>query len=336
MTTFLVTGGAGFIGSHLTDSLVRDGHTVIVLDDLSAGSRDNLSRSLGSGRVELVEASVLDSGIVDDCVRAADVCVHLAARLGVRQIVGHPLGALRENVLGVDVVMSAAARHRRRLLFSSSSEVYGKVNHYGLTEGDDRLLGSPAKSRWSYAIAKQYGEALAHAYAKERGVEMTAVRLFNTVGARQSNAYGMVLPRFVAQALAGEPLTVYGDGSQTRCFTDVRDVVRALRLLLDRDAVGVFNVGSSRSVRVLDLARLVVELTASASPIVFVPYEQAHPAGFEELGNRSPDTSALRGLTGWVTEWAVEQTIASVVQFQLSRAEVAPLPATFATARKAA
>jgi len=332
MTTFLVTGGAGFIGSHLTDSLVRDGHTVIVLDDLSAGSRDNLSLSLGSGRVELVEASVLDSGIVDDCVRAADVCVHLAARLGVRQIVGHPLGALRENVLGVDVVMSAAARHRRRLLFSSSSEVYGKVNHYGLTEGDDRLLGSPAKSRWSYAIAKQYGEALAHAYAKERGVEMTAVRLFNTVGARQSNAYGMVLPRFVAQALAGEPLTVYGDGSQTRCFTDVRDVVRALRLLLDRDAVGVFNVGSSRSVRVLDLARLVVELTASASPIVFVPYEQAHPAGFEELGNRSPDTSALRGLTGWVTEWAVEQTIASVVQFQLSRAEVAPLPATFATA----
>jgi UDP-glucose 4-epimerase len=332
MTTFLVTGGAGFIGSHLTDSLVRDGHTVIVLDDLSAGSRDNLSSSLGSGRVELVEASVLDSGIVDDCVRAADVCVHLAARLGVRQIVGHPLGALRENVLGVDVVMSAAARHRRRLLFSSSSEVYGKVNHYGLTEGDDRLLGSPAKSRWSYAIAKQYGEALAHAYAKERGVEMTAVRLFNTVGARQSNAYGMVLPRFVAQALAGEPLTVYGDGSQTRCFTDVRDVVRALRLLLDRDAVGVFNVGSSRSVRVLDLARLVVELTASASPIVFVPYEQAHPAGFEELGNRSPDTSALRGLTGWVTEWAVEQTIASVVQFQLSRAEVAPLPATFATA----
>lgn len=332
MTTFLVTGGAGFIGSHLTDSLVRDGHTVIVLDDLSAGSRDNLSSSLGSGHVELVEASVLDSRIVDDCVRAADVCVHLAARLGVRQIVGHPLGALRENVLGVDVVMSAAARHRRRLLFSSSSEVYGKVNHYGLTEGDDRLLGSPAKSRWSYAIAKQYGEALAHAYAKEWGVEMTAVRLFNTVGARQSNAYGMVLPRFVAQALAGEPLTVYGDGSQTRCFTDARDVVRALRLLLDRDAVGVFNVGSSRSVRVLDLARLVVELTASASPIVFVPYEQAHPAGFEELGNRSPDTSALRGLTGWVTEWAVEQTIASVVQFHLSRAEVAPLPATFATA----
>jgi UDP-glucose 4-epimerase len=336
MTTFLVTGGAGFIGSHLTDSLVRDGHAVIVLDDLSAGDRDNLSWSLGSGRVELVEASVLDSGIVDDCVRAADVCVHLAARLGVRQIVGHPLGALRENVLGVDVVMSAAARHRRRLLFSSSSEVYGKVNHYGLTEGDDRLLGSPAKSRWSYAIAKQYGEALAHAYAMERGVEMTAVRLFNTVGARQSNAYGMVLPRFVAQALAGEPLTVYGDGSQTRCFTDVRDVVRALRLLLDRDAVGVFNVGSSRSVRVLDLARLVVELTASASPIVFVPYERAHPAGFEELGNRSPDTSALRGLTGWVTEWAVEQTVASVVQFQLSRAEVVPLPATFATARKAA
>lgn len=336
MTTFLVTGGAGFIGSHLTDSLVRDGHTVIVLDDLSAGSRDNLASSLGSGRVELVEVSVLDSGIVDDCVRAADVCVHLAARLGVRQIVGHPLGALRENVLGVDVVMSAAARHRRRLLFSSSSEVYGKVNHYGLTEGDDRLLGSPAKSRWSYAIAKQYGEALAHAYAKERGVEMTAVRLFNTVGARQSNAYGMVLPRFVAQALAGEPLTVYGDGSQTRCFTDVRDVVRALRLLLDRDAVGVFNVGSSRSVRVVDLARLVVEQTASASPIVFVPYEQAHPAGFEELGNRSPDTSALRGLTGWVTEWAVEQTIASVVQFQLSRAEVVPLPVTFATARKAA
>jgi UDP-glucose 4-epimerase len=322
--TFLVTGGAGFIGSHLTDSLVADHHRVIVLDDLSTGSRVNLSASLATGRVELVEGSVLDADVVDGCVRAADACIHLAARLGVGRIVAQPLDSLRENVIGADVVLSAAAHHGRKLLFSSSSEVYGKLNKRGLSEADDRVIGSPAKSRWSYAIAKEFGEALARAYVQEHGTEMVVVRLFNTVGPRQAGAYGMVLPRFVRQALAGEALTVYGDGRQTRCFTDVHDVVRALRYLLAADgaAGGVYNIGSLRSVRVLDLANLVIERTGSDSGIVLVPYEQAHPAGFEELGNRSPDTAALRKLTGWTTRRSLEETVDSVIAHELAQAPV--------------
>lgn len=319
--TFFVTGGAGFIGSHLTDSLVADGHRVIVLDDLSTGSRENLDPGIAGGAVELVEGSVLDDALVDACVREADVCVHLAARLGVGRIVRHPLQSLRENVLGADVVMSAAARHGRRVLYASSSEVYGKLNQRGLTEDADRLIGAPSKSRWSYAIAKEYGEALANAYAHEQGADTVVVRLFNTVGPRQDSQYGMVLARFVRQALAAEPLTVYGDGKQSRCFTDVRDVVSALRLLMASDGAtgGVFNIGSSRSVRIRDLAKLVLQRTASPSAIVHVPYERAHGSGFEELGNRSPDTSALRSLTGWTTHFGLEQTIDSVVAHELDK-----------------
>jgi UDP-glucose 4-epimerase len=322
--TFLVTGGAGFIGSHLTDSLVADGHRVIVLDDLSGGSRENLARSLATGSVRLVEGSVLDRELVDGCMRAADVCVHLAARLGVERIVSRPLGCLRENVLGADLVLSAAANHGRRLLFASSSEVYGKLSRRDLAEDTDRVIGSPAKSRWSYAIAKEFGEALAHSYVQELGAEMIVVRLFNTVGPRQPSEYGMVMPRFVRQALAGEPLTVYGEGTQSRCFTDVHDVVRALRGLVDCDAAlgGTYNIGSSASVRVVDLAHLVIELTGSDSEVLFVPYAQAHSPGFEELGNRAPDTSALRRLTGWTPQRRLEQTIDAVIAHELDRAAV--------------
>jgi len=320
----LVTGGAGFIGSHLTDSLVADGKRVIVLDDLSGGSRENLSSSLASGLVTVVEGSVLDRDLVDDCVASAEVCVHLAARLGVERIVRDPLTSLRENALGADVVMEAAARHGRRLLFASSSEVYGKLNQRDLREDADRLIGSPQKSRWSYAIAKAFGESLAHAYVSHCGAEMIVVRLFNTVGPRQSSEYGMVVPRFVRQAIAGEPLTVYGDGRQTRCFTDVRDVVRALRLLIgcEQAAGRTFNIGSSSAVRVVDLARIVVDRLGSSSAVVFVPYAQAHGPGFEELGNRSPDTSALRGLTGWTPQWKLEQTVDSVVAHELDRVPI--------------
>jgi UDP-glucose 4-epimerase len=322
--TLLVTGGAGFVGSHLTDALVAHGHRVIALDDLSSGSRENLSGSLATGRVRLIEGSVLDRELVDGCMGEADVCVHLAARLGVDQIVRRPLSCLRENVLGADVVMEAAARHGRRLLFSSSSEVYGKLNQRELSEAADRLIGSPEKSRWSYAIAKEFGESLAHSYAQEMGADMIVVRLFNTVGPRQVGKYGMVVPRFVRQALDGEPLTVYGDGTQSRCFTDVRDVARALRLLIESEgaAGGTFNIGASASVPVAALANLVLERTGSTSPLVFVPYTEAHAPGFEELGNRSPDTSALRKLTGWTPERRLEETVDSVIAHELDRALV--------------
>ncbi len=214
--------------------------------------------------------------------------------------------------------MAAAARHRVPPVFSSSSEVYGKLNQTGLSEGDDRLLGSPEKSRWSYAIAKEFGEALANAYSQELGRQMTIVRLFNTVGPRQASAYGMVLPRFVRQALADQPLTVYGDGTQTRCFTDVGDVVAALRALTDSEAAAgrTFNIGSDKPARVLDLANRVIAQSGSKSVVTFVPYAEAHRHGFEELGNRSPDTTALHTLTGWRTERALEQTIDAVIAYE--------------------
>lgn len=319
--TYLVTGGAGFIGSHLTDALVADGHHVVVLDDLSTGRRQNLSNALASGNVELVEDSALDACAVESCMSGADVCVHLAAWVGVGRILDHPLEGLRGNVLGADTVMAAAARHHVPLVFSSSSEVYGKLNQGGLTEVDDRLLGSPDKSRWSYAIAKEFGEALANAYSHELGRHMTIVRLFNTVGPRQASAYGMVLPRFVRQALAGQPLTVYGDGTQTRCFTDVGDVVAAIRKLTDSEAAAgrTFNIGSDSPTRVLDLANRVIAQSGSKSVVMFVPYSQAHSGGFEELGNRAPDTTALHALTGWQTERALEQTIDAVIAYERDR-----------------
>jgi nucleoside-diphosphate-sugar epimerase len=319
-----VTGGAGFIGSHLTDLLVERGDRVIVLDDLSSGCAENLSGSLDSGRVTLVQGSVIDENLVDRCMGAADACVHLAARLGVAQIVKHPLRCLRENVLGADVVMESAARHGKRLIFSSSSEVYGKLNQHSLSESSDRVIGSPEKSRWSYAIAKEFGESLAHAYAQDANADMRVVRLFNTVGPRQVSKYGMVLARFVRQALDGEPLTVYGDGTQSRCFTDVRDVTRALALLLEAEEGrgGAYNVGTSSAIKVSELARLVLERTGSASPVVFVPYEEAHAPGFEELGDRSPDTTALRRLTGWIPQRRLEETIDSVIAYELDRALV--------------
>lgn len=322
--TLLVTGGAGFVGSHLTDTLLAEGHRVIVLDDLSSGNPEHLSGGLASGRVKLVQGSVLDHDLVDRCMARADACVHLAARLGVEQIVTRPLHCLRENVLGADIVMESAVRHGRRLIFSSSSEVYGKLNQRDLSEAADRLIGSPEKSRWSYAIAKEFGESLAHSYVQECGAEMIVVRLFNTVGPRQVGKYGMVVPRFVRQALEGEPLTVYGDGSQSRCFTDVRDVARALGLLIECDdaAGGTYNIGGSASVSVVDLARLVLRRTGSTSPLVFVPYSEAHAPGFEELGNRSPDTSALRQLTGWIPERKLEETVDSVIAHELDRALV--------------
>jgi UDP-glucose 4-epimerase len=324
-----VTGGAGFVGSHLTDVLVAQGYRVVILDDMSIGQVENLSRGLESGQVSLVEGSVLDAELVDRLMGEADACVHLAARLGVARIVNQPLSCLRENVLGADVVMEAAARHGRRLIFSSSSEVYGKVNQRGLVEESDRVIGSPEKSRWSYAIAKEFGESLAHAYVQDLGAEMVVVRLFNTVGPRQSSGQsGMVVPRFVRQALEGRPLTVFGDGNQSRCSTDVFDVVRALAGLIECDGAvgGTYNVGTAASVRVVDLAKLVLDRTGSGSPIVFVPYAQAHAPGFEELGNRSPDTSALRSLTGWTPQRRLEETVDSVIAQELDRALVTSCP----------
>jgi UDP-glucose 4-epimerase len=320
---YLVTGGAGFIGSHLVDALAARGEQVVVLDDLSTGSRQNIAALLSAETVELVEGSTLDAELVDNCMRSADVCVHLAAAVGVQLIVSKPLESLLSNVRGTDVVMSAAATHDRRLLYSSTSEIYGKASEGAVHESADRVVGSPFVARWSYATAKAFGEALLHGYARESGARFTAARLFNTVGPRQKGAYGMVLPRFVRQALAGEDLTVYGSGTQSRCFVHVADTIRALVLLLDsEDTVGrVFNVGSQEEVPIIELAARVIERAGSRSRVRLLPYEDAYGDGFEELGRRRADTTELEQATGWAPTRTLDETIDDVIAFMRSEIE---------------
>ena len=317
---YLITGGAGFIGSHLTERLLAedDRVEVTILDDLSTGSLSNLIDVIDDDRVRFVEGSATDAQLVDDLMQGKDVCVHLASAVGVQMIVNEPLGTLMRSVRGSNVVMYSAQRHNARVLFSSTSEVYGKQTNGALTEQSDLVFGSPAKGRWTYAIAKSFGEALVHGYHRQRGVDTTVVRLFNTVGPRQTGAYGMVLPRFAAQALRGEDLTIYGNGTQTRCFTHVNDTVSALTKLCHcEEAKGqTFNIGSATPVAVLELARRVIERSGSSSGVVLVPYEQAYGEGFEELGSRRPDTSALRELTGWQPNCTVDDAIDDVVADQ--------------------
>lgn len=313
--TYRITGGAGFIGSHLTDRLAARGDRVLVLDDMSTGSAADLRAALEGGRVRLVTGSVLDSELVATCMQEVDVCVHLAAAVGVKRIVDHPLEALLTNIRGTDVVLAAAVALGRKVLFASSSEVYGKRSAEGLKEDSDCTIGAPSRARWSYAIAKQFGESLGLSYRQDAGADVTTVRFFNVVGPRQSGAYGMVLPRFVSQALAGEPLTIYGDGTQSRCFTSVHDAVGAVDGLLSCDsrAGGTYNVGSATPIRVDELARRVIARVGSRSEIAYIPYAEAYGPGYEELGRRVPDTGALRALTGWEQLRTIDETIDEVV-----------------------
>ena len=320
----LITGGAGFIGSHLADALTARGDSVVILDDLSTGRRANVEHLLDAGTAEFVEGSVLDADLVDDCMQAVDSCMHLASAVGVELVVGKPLDTLLTNVRGNDVVISTAARRRKRLLFTSTSEIYGKNGGVALREDSDRILGSPFKARWAYSTAKAFGEALVHSHCLETGADMVVVRLFNTVGPRQTGAYGMVLPRFVQQALAGRDLTVYGDGSQSRCFVHVLDTVQAILDVFDRPSASghVYNVGSTDEVRIVDLARMVIERAGSEARVEFVPYEDAYGDEFEELGRRKPDTSAIEQLTGWKPRRRLEQTIDDVIAYETAAARV--------------
>jgi UDP-glucose 4-epimerase len=315
---YLITGGAGFIGSHLVDALTTRGDSVLVLDDLSTGRRQNLEHVLDLELVEFVEGSVVDESLVDACFGSVDRCVHLASAVGVQLVVSRPLDSLQRNVRGNDVVISAAARHRCPLLFTSTSEIYGKHSDGALVEDSDRIVGPPSTLRWSYATAKAYGEALAFSYVREYGSDMIVTRLFNTVGPRQTGAYGMVLPRFVRQALAGDDLTVYGNGTQARCFAHVLDVIYGIVLLLEEEqAVGrAFNIGATTETAIVELARNVIERTGSDSAIRLVPYDEAYEHGFEELGRRKPDTGALHELTGWTPARSVDDAIDDVVAFE--------------------
>jgi UDP-glucose 4-epimerase len=318
MLRYLVTGGAGFIGSHLVDGLVARGDEVLVLDDLSTGRMDNLADALERDGVEFIRGSVCDEELVLECMESVDVCLHMAAAVGVKLIVDRPVDSLLRNVRGTDVVVSAAAGLQRKLLYASTSEIYGKNGRDSLSESSDRILGPPTTTRWSYSTSKAFGEVLAFGYHRETGAETVVARLFNTVGPRQTGSYGMVLPRFVRQALAGEELTVYGDGTQTRCFAHVADTIRALLLLVDcEEADGaVFNVGSTREIEILELARRVIERTRSSSEIKFVPLEVAYEPGFEEVSHRRPDTSALMAMTGWMPSHSVDDAIDDVIAYQ--------------------
>jgi UDP-glucose 4-epimerase len=315
---YLITGGAGFIGSHLVDALTTRGDEVMILDDLSTGNIENVSHVLDSDQVRLVEGSILDHRLVEACLQEVDACVHLASAVGVQLVVSRPLDSLQRNIRGNDVVISLCARHHTPLTFASTSEVYGKNSVGALNEESDRLLGPPQKLRWAYATAKAFGEALCYSHVKETGSRMTVVRLFNTVGPRQTGAYGMVLPRLVRQALAGQDLTVYGNGTQSRCFGHVYDVVHGITLLMDdpRSSGRAFNIGQPVETPIVELARRVIAHTGSSSAIRLVPYEEAYDDGFEELGRRQPDTTAIEQLTGWRAARTVDDAIDDVIAYQ--------------------
>ena len=321
MSKVLVTGGAGFIGSHLVDSLVARGDSVIVLDDLSTGRHDNLRQHEGDSRVEFVLGSILNEGLVDDTVRRADLVLHLAAAVGVNLIVERPLESLATNIRGSEIVLEKCHKYGRKVLVTSTSEIYGKNTSDRLNEEDDRILGSPLKSRWSYSEAKAIEEILAYSYWRDKGLPAVIVRLFNTVGPRQVGHYGMVIPRFVEQALRGAPITVYGDGSQRRCFCHVADSTAALLGLADSvEAEGrVFNVGAQREISMTDLARTICERVGSRSELTFIPYDEAYEFGFEDMERRVPDTDRVNGLLGWTPERTLEQIIDDVATDVRSR-----------------
>lgn len=330
----LITGGAGFIGSHLTEHLVADGWQVTVLDDLSTGSLDNLAavRSGPHGhQVEVARGCVTDVPLVQRLAEGADVVYHLAAAVGVLTIQQQTLHSMRTNLVGTETVLEAAREHGCRLLFTSTSEVYGKNTAIGLREDDDRVMGSPLLSRWSYAEAKAIDETLVQQYHLHHDVDSVIVRLFNTTGPRQSGRYGMVLPRFVRQALAGEPLTVYGTGRQTRCFGHVADIVPMVALLPRTDeAIGrVFNIGNPEQVSITGLAERVIARTGSSSEITYVDYESAYGPGYEDMERRVPDCTRLRELTGFEPLHRLDDIIDAVAEHVggLTAADPAGAPA---------
>ena len=314
MARYLVTGGAGFIGSHVVDALVGAGHSVVVLDDLSTGRHGNIRGHVDGGAVDFVLGSILDEEIVDAAVKRSDVVIHLAAAVGVNLIVERPLESLATNIRGSEIVLEKCHKYGKKVLVASSSEIYGKNTSDALKETDDRILGSPQKTRWSYSEAKAIEEVLAYTYWKQKGLPTVIVRLFNTVGPRQVGNYGMVIPRLVEQALRGAPLTVYGSGQQTRCFCHVSDVVSALiGLVNSEEAEGkVFNVGSQDEISILDLASTVRSLTGSSSEIVLVPYDEAYEAGFEDMQRRRPDTARINALLRWSPTRSIEDIVVDV------------------------
>ena len=308
----LITGGAGFIGSHLADRYVNAGHTVTLLDNFSTGSKTNIAHF--NDTVIAIDGDIRDIDLVDQLTKDTDLVLHMAAALGVNTILESPLESMSTNITGSEVILNAAAQHNKRIIIASTSEIYGKNTKQPLHETDDRVVGAPQKIRWTYSDAKAIEEAMAFALHQEKKLPVTTVRLFNTVGPRQTGRYGMVIPRFVQAALKNEPLTIYGDGKQSRVFCHVDDAVQAIVTMAATDlTIGdVYNVGGTGEVTIKQLAEQVLKITGSKSDITYTPYSDAYPAGFEDIQRRVPDISKVKNAIGWVPTKDLKQIISDI------------------------
>jgi UDP-glucose 4-epimerase len=329
----LVTGGAGFIGSHLCEALLEPGHEVWALDDLSTGRIENLTSFERHPRFRFLEGDVTDQALVHGLVAQCDQVYHLAAAVGVKYVLENPLRSLITNIRGSEVVLEACDQHRRKVMLFSSSEVYGKGVAVPFSEDDDRLMGPTHKLRWSYACGKAVDECLAQAYHQQRQLPVVVVRCFNTCGPRQSGAYGMVIPNMIQRALRGEPILVFGDGKQSRCFSAVSDVVHGVLLLMEtRSAEGeIFNVGTDEEISVLELAHRIQRMCNSASPIQFVPYEKVYGRSFEDMSRRVPDLGKIHRFTGYRPEVSLDQLLELTIRDMCEHMGV-PVPAGVAAA----
>jgi UDP-glucose 4-epimerase len=314
----LVTGGAGFIGSHLCELLVHNGHHVVAIDNLSTGRLNNIQHLLPMQGFQFVRETITNSQVLDRLTSEADIVIHLAAVVGVKLIVEDPVNTIATNIMGTEAVLTIANRYQCKVMLASTSEVYGKGYKVPFNEEDDCVMGPTSHSRWSYATSKAIDEFLGLAYFHQFGLPVVVMRFFNTVGPRQTGRYGMVLPRFVRQALANEPLTIYGDGEQSRCFADVADIIGAVvRLSEHPAAVGqVFNIGSTEEVTIRQLAERVISLSGSASEIKYVPYEEAYAPGFEDMRRRVPDISKVNKLIGYLPSFSLDDTIRRVIAYE--------------------
>jgi UDP-glucose 4-epimerase len=308
----LVTGGAGFIGSHLADALIARGNQVVALDNFSTGSTANIKHI--TRNFEIIDGDIRNTDLINDTIKDVDLVFHMAAALGVNTILESPLESISTNIAGSEVVLNAAANHKKRILIASTSEIYGKNPKQPLKETDDRVVGSPQKIRWSYSDAKAIEEAMAFSLNQEKGLKVTTARLFNTVGPRQSAHYGMVVPRFVRSALKNEPINVYGDGTQSRVFCHVHDVIEALLALVGTDKTinEVYNVGGTGEITIKELADKVIEETKSQSSIEYIPYDKAYAPGFEDMQRRVPDISKIQQEINWAPKKNLSQIIADV------------------------
>jgi len=317
----LITGGAGFIGSHLAEELLKRGGRVLVIDDLSTGKRENVSHLEEDERFSFIQGTILNEPLMESLVEESDIIYHLAAAVGVEFIIRNPIRSIEVNVLGTEIVLRLAEKNKKKIIIASSSEIYGKNQKEIFTENDGGVLGTTLTHRWSYSCSKALGEFLALAYWREKSLPVIIVRLFNTCGPRQTGKYGMVVPRFIEQALCGEPMTIYGDGNQTRSFAYVGDVVNGMVSLVNHpEAIGeIFNIGGEEKITIFDLAKKIRRLAGSNSEIVYLPYSEVYGEGFEDMRHRIPDTSKIRNLIGYVPKVGLDDALKKTIEYYRNR-----------------